>query len=146
MAGVNTMAQFWTDFSNENTSNTFISSPNWATRVIPANTTARFVQQSGRKVLQINQQSTTGQVYIECTGINTAGNTNVESLCKFSVNAVPQNPGSFGILLHRYTANPLGGFSLAFIPAYSQLSLFLNDDFTNEGANYALYNWKNNVM
>lgn len=150
------MAQFWTNFAGEDTSHNYILSNNWHTKLVDNRaddgtgnwdnkTTCYFRddQASGQRVMEINQHSNTGQVFIQCDGVPTAGNTRVESLCKFSVNAAVQNPGSYGISLHRYSSSPIGGFTCGFIPAYKQLSLFLNDDFKNVGANYVHYNWQN---
>ena len=140
------MAIFWTDFKDETDGAPDKTSFNNWERVVQSGGTRVAVfnddTSSNERCLQIGQNPS-AQVFIRCKALPAENSGTVELYTKFrSWVATSQNPGSFGIFCMRYTAqNP--GVSLALIPSYNRLSLFLLDDARNEGIAYYWFNWAN---
>ena len=140
------MAIFWTDFKDETDGAPDKTSFNNWERVVQSGGTRVAVfnddTSSNERCLQI-EQNPSAQVFIRCKALPAENSDTVELYTKFrSFVVTGQNPGSFGVFCMRYTAQYLG-VSLALIPAYNRLSLFLNDDARNEGIAYYWFNWAN---
>jgi hypothetical protein len=140
------MAIFWTDFRDETDGAPDKTSFNNWERMVQSGDTRVAVfnddTSSNERCLQIKQDSS-AQVFVRCKALPAENSGTVELYTKFRSWVVTgQNPGSFGIFCMRYTAQS-SGVSLALIPAYNRLSLFLNDDTRNEGIAYYWFNWAN---
>ena len=138
------MAIFWTDFKDETDGAPDKTSFNNWERVVQSGGTRVAVFNddisSNERCLQI-EQNQSAQVFVRCKALPAENSGTVELYTKFRSWVVTgQNPGSFGIFCMRYTAQS-SGVSLALIPAYNRLSLFLNDDARNEGIAYYWFNW-----
>ena len=140
------MAIFWTDFRDETDGAPDKTSFNNWERVVQSGGIRVAVfnddVSSNERCLQI-EQNLSAQAFVRCKALPAESSGTVELYTKFRSWVVTgQNPGSFGVFCMRYTAQSLG-VSLALIPAYNRLSLFLNDDARNEGIAYYWFNWAN---
>lgn len=131
------MNEYFTDFSNEPSGNISRDNPNWIVDQDPGNHIAFTPDQHGCIWIKADNK---GQVFIRCRQYE-PGASVVESLTRVIVWTSNQNVGSYGILGHRYSRSAPQGLTLAYIPSYGRLSLFLNDDTRNEGIAYYHYNW-----
>lgn len=131
------MNEYFTDFSKETPGNIPMDNPNWIVDQNPGNHIAFAPDQGGCIWVRADNK---GQVFIRCRHYEPS--SVVESLTRVIVWTSNQNVGSYGILGHRYSRSAPQGLSLAYIPSYGRLSLFLNDDTRNEGIAYYHYNWE----
>ena len=131
------MNEYFTDFSEEPLGNISRNNPNWIVDQNPGNYIAFAPDQRGCIWIKADNK---GQVFIRCRQYE-PGASIVESLTRVIVWTSAQNVGSYGILGHRYSRSAPQGLSLAYIPSYNNLSLFLYDDTRNEGIAYYNYNW-----
>ena len=102
--------------------------------------TQNIVSKNGQHVLKFSSTQA-NQLFVADTRF-TNNIDDVNMLVCFSVDAVQQVPGSYGIINWDYTAENKG-LSLAFLPARSVKALQLYDDSTQKTVAFANYDWQN---
>lgn len=102
--------------------------------------TQNIVSKNGQHVLRFSSTQT-NQLFVADTRF-TNNIDDVNMLVCFSVDAVQQVPGSYGIINWDYTAENKG-LSLAFLPARSVKALQLYDDSIQKTVAFVNYDWQN---
>ena len=102
--------------------------------------TQYIISKNGQHVLRF-ASTQAGQLFVADTRF-TNNIDDVDMLACFSVDAVQQVPGSYGILNWDYTAENKS-LSLAFLPARSVKALQLYDDSIQKTVAFANYDWQN---
>lgn len=133
------MAIYIDDYSDKNTGY-FLNKNNLMTVSNSGGKSQDIIVRNNQHILKLTSTQS-NQLFIADTRF-TDNIDDIDMLACFSVDAVQQVPGSYGILNWDYTAENKG-LSLAFLPARSVKALQLYDDSTQRTVAFANYDWQN---